>query len=72
MSAYLVIVLLFLPNQQEPAQTVPAFWMTASSRAVCQEHANKAADEYRAKNADTVRRLSARVVGICAHKGELT
>lgn len=30
MSAYLVIVLLFLPNQQEPAQTVPAFWMTAS------------------------------------------
>ena len=71
MTIYLILILLTVPGQTEPAQIVPAAWITASSAAVCQRTADAEAEAYQAKHADTVRRLGAKVTGKCERRGEV-
>jgi len=70
MSVYLVIVALLLPGDQQ--QELARVFVTASSASMCQRHADKLADEQRLANADTVRRLSAKVSGACVYQGAMT
>ena len=72
MSIYLIIVLLTLPAQQGQAGPVTELhreFITASSDSVCQAHAEKRAEEQRQRYADSVRRLQAKVAGVCVLQG---
>lgn len=67
MSAYLVLVLLLVPAPgAEPLRVeISREWMSASTLAVCQAYADRRAAEAAQRNAETVARLRARVVGTC-------
>ncbi len=69
MTPYLITILLVLPSQpgQPDVATVmpPRVLINASSRSACQAHADKLAAERREREAATVARLKARVVGEC-------
>lgn len=71
MSIYVILVVLMLPGQAEPARLLATEWMTASTPAVCQQRANKLADDQRQQWADTVRRMGATVQGVCRLQGQM-
>ena len=67
---YLIVVMLILPGPNAPSTQLAHEWTTASTPAVCQTQADKAAARELAKSAPIVQRLGARVVGLCIKQGE--
>jgi hypothetical protein len=69
MTPYLITILLVLPGQPvQPELTQvmpPRVVLNASSQRECQVHADRIAAERRAREAETIQRLRARVVGEC-------
>lgn len=67
MNMFLILVVLVIPSRQgDLEQVVHRELITASTATVCQQHADKLADEQREKRAADVQRLRARVVGVCS------
>jgi hypothetical protein len=66
MNIFLVLVVLSVPGQQGHELTAELHreYITASSAKVCQAHAEKRAQEQRAKV------VKGRVTGLCVHQGE--
>lgn len=73
MSMWLVLVLIAIHNPRglpDAEQVVFRELIVASSPSVCQTHATKRADEWRAKHEADVSRLKAKVVGVCTPQKE--
>jgi hypothetical protein len=68
MNIFLVLVVLSVPGQQGHELTAELHreYITASSYRVCIAHAQKRAQEQRAKAAG----VKGRVTGLCVHQGE--
>lgn len=69
---YLVVVILTLPGERAPMTELAREWITASSSRVCEAHAAQMAERQAQQHADTVRRLGARVRGLCIYQGAPT
>lgn len=69
MNVFLVVVVLAIPGasgQQEITAELHREFITASSARVCQQHADKRADEQRSKAAG----IKGRVFGVCVQQKE--
>jgi hypothetical protein len=73
MSMWLVLVLIAIPSGRglpDMEQVVFRELIVAGTSTVCQQHANKRAEEQRTKRAEDIARLKARVVGVCIEQKE--